>query len=95
VKERAMSDDEQLREEIEQAVLACLAAPMGRMSERGCEPPYAMRLVDEEGTAATGLIDEYGEGELEFSWIPKFPFTMEIADHENMKGERVEICKAS
>jgi hypothetical protein len=87
--------DEQLREEVEQIVLACLPDPLARLSERGCEPPYEMALLDEEGTAATGLIDENGESELEFNWIPELPFTLTLVDHERMRGERIEVCKTS
>ena len=87
--------DEQLREEVERIVLACLPDPLARLSERGCEPPYEMALLDEEGTAATGLIDENGEGELEFNWIPELPFTLTLVDHERMRGERIEVCKTS
>lgn len=54
-----------------------------------------MALLDEEGTAATGLIDENGEGELDFNWIPELPFTLTLVDPENMKGERIEVCKTS
>jgi hypothetical protein len=87
--------DEQLREEVERIVLACLPDPLARLSERGCEPPYEMALLDEDGTAATGLIDENGESELEFNWIPELPFTLTLVDHERMRGERVEVCKTS
>ena len=87
--------DEQLREEVERIVMACLADPLARLSERGCEPPYEMTLLDEDGTAAIGLIDENGESELEFNRIPELPFTLTLVDHERMRGERVEICKPS
>ena len=87
--------DEQLREEVERIVLACLPDPLARLSERGCEPPYEMALLDEEGTAATGLIDENGGSELEFNWIPELPFTLTLVDHERMRGERIEVCKTS
>ena len=87
--------EEQLREEVERIVLACLPDPLARLSERGCEPPYEMALLDEDGTAATGLIDENGESELEFNWIPELPFTLTLVDHERMRGERVEVCKTS
>ena len=90
-----MGNVEQLHEEVERIVLACLPGPLARLPERGCGPPYETKLLDEDGTAATGLIDENGKGELEFNWVPAFPFTMEIADHESMKGERVGICKPS
>ena len=88
-------NDEQLREEVERIVLACLPDPLARLSERGCEPPYEIALLDDEGTAATGLIDENGERELEFNWIPELPFTLTLVDHERMRGERVEVCKTS
>jgi hypothetical protein len=79
--------------EIERIVLACLADPLARLSERGCEPPHEIALLDEEGTAVTGIIDENGEGELDFNWIPELPVTLTLVDHEKMRGERVEICK--
>jgi hypothetical protein len=97
VKERAMAaiTDEQLREEVERIVLACLPDPLARLSERGCEPPYEMALLDRDGTAATGLIDENGESELAFNRIPELPFTLTLVDHERMRGERIEVCKTS
>ncbi len=81
--------------ELEQIVMACLPDPLARLAERGCEPPYEIALLDEEGKAATGLIDENGEGELTFNWIPSLPVTLTIIDHEKMRGERVEICRTS
>ena len=36
-----------------------------------------------------------GEGELDFNWIPELPFTLTLVDPENMKGERIEVCKPS
>jgi hypothetical protein len=72
--------------ECEQIVLACLADPLARLAERGCEPPYEIALLDEEGTAATGVIDENGDGELNFNWIPHVPFTLTILDQENSRG---------
>jgi hypothetical protein len=95
--ERAMAaiTDEQLREEVERIVLACLPDPLARLSERGCEPPYEMAVLDADGTAATGLIDGNGEGELEFNWIPELPFTLTLVDQERMRGERIEVCKTS
>jgi hypothetical protein len=96
VKERAMvMTDEQRASELEQIVMACLPDPLARLAERGCEPPYDIALLDEEGTAATGLIDENGEGELAFNWIPSLPVTLTIIDHEKMRGERIEICRPS
>jgi hypothetical protein len=45
-----MITDEQLHE-LERMVRACLPDPLTRLSERGCEPPFEMRLIDEEGHA--------------------------------------------
>jgi hypothetical protein len=46
--------------ELEQIVMACLPDPLARLAERGCEPPYEVALLDEEGKAAIGLIDWLG-----------------------------------
>ena len=65
--------DEQLREEVERIVMACLADPLARLSERGCEPPYEMTLLDEDGTAAIGLIDENEEAARNSTGYPNSP----------------------
>jgi len=50
-------------------------------------------LLDEEAQPPPGTMDENADGELVFDWVPELPFTLTIEDRENMKGERVEICK--
>jgi hypothetical protein len=85
--------DHNAQRECQQIVMACLPEPLAQLAKRGCEAPYDLALLDEEGTTATGLIDENGDGELVFNRIPALPFTITIADRENMKGVRIVACR--
>lgn len=76
-------------------VAAVIAAPLARMAERGCEPPYDVAISDAEGRAGAGTINEDEEGEFEFGRLPAYPFLVAILDRENRKGEQIEVCKPS
>ena len=94
-----MTDDDRAVErgfpELQSIIHACIRAPLARLVDRGCDLPFDIRLVDQEGTAATGQVDEEGEIDLTVKRIPALPFVMEIVDRENLLGEHVEICRPS
>lgn len=93
-----MKPTEELRE-LTEAISSCIDGCISELTARDCNLPFAMRLVDDlvddQGEAAAGEIDEDGAIDLTFERVPTYPFTIELVDYEQMCGHRLELREPS